>query len=680
MPAFADVARSWSEGHLPLLSPSSWVCNNLAGEFQYGTFSIFVNAAVVLIWKFPLIFPQQAAALSITHLFALAAGAFLFARDRKLSVSLSIFVALVAAVNGWIVCWGATDWFGALGAFTWLPWAWWGLERALDRQRTRWRFLWPAPFVYLLVTGGFPYTVLMLLLLIAWLAIKSLFETKSLFAILPMLGGAALGFSLSGPAWLAILDYVQGSARSLSTSSAHWQWIVPWRALPGFILPCWTVNWANFSTRYLPHNATELACGLVTPAALVAGFLWRPYLLLRRLKWELILLALLLVLSMIPTAGVFRWSFRWLPFVHLVLALSAAHVLQLRPRLATGSSAFLLLVVVTTPMSIFNLGGPNGATVTWIYFEIAAVWALFELFLPIAKVREWAPPVATFATLLATYICIPPNCGVPKYNFSQDLTRPDPLDHNRLYLAVYSPAEYAYRREYRNGPVGEVARPGSTPMWAGLRFINGYSPILTAGVAREFKFFIHGEIDRDFGKYLVENQSGPGGILEQLGVDGIVIAREVVVEPSPGIWQLEFSSDDGRVFQRKGQPLAYVRSVEWIDTLPEKEFASATISKIHDSRNWVTVDVDVPSGDASALLTFSRPYFRGYHARIGGQALRVDSYRGLFPVVEVPGGSHGQLTLVYRPQWLIFGGALSMLSGMIFVFGILAASFTRSRA
>ncbi|HEY6071269.1 MAG TPA: hypothetical protein VIU85_07850, partial [Chthoniobacterales bacterium] len=176
LPVFADVARSWSEGHLPLLSPYSWVCNNLAGEFQYGTFSIFVNAVVVLIWKFPLTFPQQAAALSIAHLFVLAAGAFLLARDRKISVSLSIFVALIGALNGWVICWGATDWFGALGAFAWIPWAWWGLERALDRQRSRWRFLWPAPFVYLVVTGGFPYTVLMLVLLIAWLAIKSMWE------------------------------------------------------------------------------------------------------------------------------------------------------------------------------------------------------------------------------------------------------------------------------------------------------------------------------------------------------------------------------------------------------------------------------------------------------------------------------------------------------------------------
>src|SRR6266480_863287 len=245
LPVFADMARSWSEGHWPILSPYSWVCGNLAGEFQYGTFSLFVNAAIILIWKFPLTFPQQAAAVSIAHLFALAVGAFLLARDRRFSVPASIFVALVAALNGWIICWGATDWFGALGAFTWLPWAWWGAERALDPGRSKWRFIWPAPFVYLLVTGGFPYTVLMLVVLIGLLFIKSLVQTRSIFSISPMLFGIALGFGLSAPAWLAVLDLVQGSARELQPAKAHWQWLVPPAALPGLILPCWTVNWAD---------------------------------------------------------------------------------------------------------------------------------------------------------------------------------------------------------------------------------------------------------------------------------------------------------------------------------------------------------------------------------------------------------------------------------------------------
>src|SRR6476619_2962097 len=201
LPVFADMARAWNHGEIPLLSPYSWVCGNLAGEFQYGVFSVFINALIVCVWKLPLTFSQQAAAVSIAHLAVLSAGAFLVARGRQLSVPLSIFVALVPSLNGWIICWGASDWFGALGAFTWLPWAWWGAARALDSQRNEWRFLCPAPFVYLVVTGGFPYTVLMLLLLVACLAIRSVVETRKILSIVPMLFGVALGFGLSAPAW-----------------------------------------------------------------------------------------------------------------------------------------------------------------------------------------------------------------------------------------------------------------------------------------------------------------------------------------------------------------------------------------------------------------------------------------------------------------------------------------------
>ena len=204
-----------------------------------------------------------------------------------------------------------------------------------------------APFVYLVVTGGFPYTVLMLLLLVALLAIKSLAETRSILSVVPMLFGVALGFGLSAPAWLAILDLVQGSARELQPARAHWQWLVPPASLPGLILPCWTVNWADFSNRYLPHTATELACGLVAPAALIAGLAWRGRVLVRQIKWELVLLLLVLLLSMIPTAGLFRWSFRWLPFFHLVLAICAAEALHLRPGSPIAATAALVLTAGT---------------------------------------------------------------------------------------------------------------------------------------------------------------------------------------------------------------------------------------------------------------------------------------------------------------------------------------------
>jgi hypothetical protein len=694
LPVFADMARSWSEGHWPILSPYSWVCGNLAGEFQYGTFSVFVNAAVILIWKFPLSFPQQAAALSIAHLFVLAIGAFLLARDRGLSVALSIFVALIASLNGWNICWGASDWFGALGAFTWLPWAWWGAERALGvasassrfsevrgqdaRATSRWRWLWPAPFVYLLVTGGFPYTVLMLLLLIAWLSIKSLAQTRNILSIIPLFIGLVLGFGLSAPAWLALLDLVQGSARELQSAAAHWQWRVPPAALPGLILPSWTVNWTDFSSRNLPHTAAELACGLVAPAALVAAMIWCPRQLVRHIKWELVLLLLVLLLCMTPTAGMFRWSFRWLPFFHLVLAICAAEALRLKPGSATPATAALGLVVLTSVAGLtFHTTGSYAFPLTWIFVGLTSVWVCLAFILRRSHLQLWAPAAITFCALLATYVCIPTNCGVPRYNFSQELLKPAPLDPQRLYLSVYPWAELTYATVNKPQPVGQTLRPGSTSMWAGLRFVNGYSPVRAAGVAREFATSIHGEINPDVGSNLLNYQAGRDGELALMGVDGIVVAQEVSIAPQPDSeWELAVSTDEGNVFHRRSAPFSRVRSVTSIDSRPNEQFVLATISRINDSRNFVNADIDVPAGDRPALLTFSRPYFRGYQAWLGGRKLPVTSYRGLFPVVEIPAGAHARLTLIYRPVWLIWGSATAVVCVLV----ILLAFVLRGRA
>jgi hypothetical protein len=674
LPVFADIARSWKEGTFPLLSPYSWVCSNLAGEFQYGTFSVFANATIVLVWKFPFTFVQQAFALTITHLFVLAAGAFLLARGRQFSVQLSIFVALVAALNGWIVYWGVTDWFPAISAFTWLPWAWWGLERALDRQRTRYRFLWPAPFVYLLVTGGSPYMVLMLLLLVAWLSIKSLVHTKNLISILPMLFGAALGFGLSAPAWLALLNYVHGSARELQPNAAHWQWLVPPAALPGLIFPGWTVPWIQFSGSSVPHAAAELTCGLCAPAALVAGFIRHGRLLVRRFKWELLLLLLVLLLSMLPMTGLFRWSFRWLPFFHLALAICAAEALRLRPGLPVASTSLVLLIVVMFPMSIFNSAGNYGVQLMLIYFAIVVFWTVAEWVVHSAKFREWAPAAATFALLLATYFCIPPDRAVPKFNLSQKLTEPAPLDPQRLYLSLHPSPQFAYVIEKKSEPIGQIVRPGNTSMWAALRFINGYSPIRPAGVARDLDFFTHGETDLATGKYLLYEQSGAGGWLATLGVDGIVVAKEIDVDPAPlSGWELVFSNDEGRVFHRRGPPLEPVRSMTTLDSRPGEEFSVAQISRIDDSRNRLSLNVDVPAGGKPALLIFSRPHFPGYQARLNTQKLLVDSYRGWVPIVQLPPGSRGRLLLSYYPNWLAYGIVIAAASFVTFAGGILIA-------
>src|SRR5206468_3419677 len=136
------------------------------------------------------------------------------------------------------------------------------------------------------------------------------------------------------------------------------------------------------------------------------------------------------------------------------------------------------------------------------------------------------------------------------------------------------------------------------------------------------------------------------------------------------------STDEGRVFHRRGTPFARVRAVTSIGSRPNEQFAWGAISKITDSRNSVTADVDVPSGDRPALLTFSRPYFRGYKARLRDQKLAVTSYRGLFPVVEVPAGTKGRLALSYRPPWLIWGSAVAFACLLAMTLGSLAAWYS----
>src|SRR3954468_3520048 len=680
LPVFDDIARAWRHGEWPLLSPYSWVCGNLAGEFQYGTFSVFVNVAVVAIWAVFHSFANQAAALSVVHLAVLAIGGFVLARHRNLSLPLAVMVGTIAALNGWIVCWGATDWFGALGAFAWLPWAWWGCEKALghdalasrqywdeeggpaaghpandhrqdaDATLSPWRFFWPAPFVYLVATGGFPYTVGMLGLLIGWLTIRSIVRTRTITAVVPMLFGVALGFGLAAPAILALLSYVHGSAREAQPVSAHWQWIVPPSSLPALILPSWTVRWADFSTRYMPHTGTELAAGLVAPATLLSALPTNARSLFRRLGWELALLVVVLLIAMLPTAGLFRWSFRWLPFFHLVLAICAAESLALlgvnrtmRSRIIRMSPAMMGLVlsaVFAVLTMLLHTGGKYALPLTLVMIGIAAAWLILERWLaegPVAasplptasqelrppstyfgmSLASWIPALITIASLLATYICIPPNCGVPRFNFTEALREPAPLDSQRLYLSIYPPAEDTYRTETRPEPVGQIVRPGSTSMWGQLHFINGYSPIRPSGVARAFFFSIHGETDLGTATWLLFGEAGPGALLAQLGIDGLTVAREIELNPEPrNEWELITSTSEGRVFHRRGGPLPRVRSFTSSPSRRDSEFVTASVNGISESRNSIAANIGVPEGRTPALIAFSRPFFEGYKATL----------------------------------------------------------------
>jgi hypothetical protein len=448
------------------------------------------------------------------------------------------------------------------------------------------------------------------------------------------------------------------------------------------------VNWADFSSRYLPHRGAELACGLVAPAAIVAALLIQGRRVWRCLSWDFALLGVVLIATMLPTAGVFRWSFRWLPFFHLILAICAAECLTMLGRnLAAATVAVVLGIAVAIATPLFGAGGEYALPLIWILLGLALIWVALEYFvakpprssngarLAATETADWIPAAVTFASLLATYLCIPPNCGVPRFNFTQALLNPSPLDPNRLYLSVYPPAENAYRTEAAPQPVGQTVRPGSTSMWGRLHFINGYSPIRPSGVAKQFFFSIHGETDVGTASWLLWTEAGAQGLLGRIGIDGITVASAIDLRPLPvDEWDLAITTPEGRVYNRKGSPYPRMRAVQSIPSRAGTSFAPAKVSSIVELPNRIEADVDVPSGVSPALISISRPFFEGYRASLGGKSLEVNSDRGLYPLVEVPPGAHGHLVLSYRPAWLLYGCAAAGLCAVVWLFGVLAAA------
>ena len=198
-------------------------------------------------------------------------------------------------------------------------------------------------------------------------------------------------------------------------------------------------------------------------------------------------------------------------------------------------------------------------------------------------------------------------------------------------------------------------------------------------MARELDFAIHGEIAPWAGVFFPQWQGGPDGELARIGVDGIIVAGESEVTPQPATeWELAHSSAEGRVYHRRGAPLPRIRSAHVLVERRDRElFGAATVRVLEDSRHRAIAEIAVPGGGPPAHIAFARPYFRGYHAHLGEQALEVRSYRNMIPVIEVPAGTSGQLVLQYRPQWLIYGGALAALCALAWFAAALKALFSK---
>jgi hypothetical protein len=730
LPAFAEVARAWQQGELPLLSRSSWRGGALAGEYPYGALSPFLTLCVVPLFGLDLPLPLIAAALSITHLAVLAAGAFRLARLRGLSPEAAALVALVASLNGWIFFWGARIWSPCLVSFAWLPWFWWVLERGRMGASGPARFALPGLFLWLIITAGWPFTVLMAAVVSLWLGLRTWTEQRRLRPLWPTGAAWAMGLGLSAPAWMMLLEYtrctLRGQASQLWLSQC---WMVSLDSLPSLVLPQFNAESLVFE-HPKSHMAVELTGGLVPLVVLAALVLSRGAATLKALRWEWGLCGLALLLAVSPSVGSFQYSFRWLPFFFLVLGLLAGHGLDLLRRSPAetakpgrspnlGRLALYLMLVVWARALFLGLDPTRTTMMVGVgLLIVCAFWGEVEVrYTPAALLRAWMPCAVVLLSCWLTYATAEPFSEVPTWKFADGIRRPAPLDPSVRYLSVYT-REDVFDADFSRGtePVrgtGTELYPGNSAMYAGLDFVNGYSPMMPAGLERAFDFRSHGEFTDEGAERILRAETGPQGLLELAGVDGLVLSdRFAQYRPTleENDWHEVARVEGGTVFQRGSLRSPRARAVTHAERLPElaaadeirgrnkvaplpvlllaspgvaereaTDFAPAQVSAVRETRNAAEVDVTRQAPDGDVLVVFARAWFPGYRATCDGRPVPVEVTDLIFPAVRLPAGVQGHVVLEYRPRSLVVGGWTAALTGGVVLVVLLAAGLRRRR-
>jgi hypothetical protein len=670
IPVFEDVNRAWRTGEWPLLTQSSWVCGNLAGEYQYGTFSVFINLCIVALWSLGLSLPGKAAAFAIVHEFVLAAGAFTLARSRGIAAPLATLVALVAALNGWIVCWGATNWIAGLTSFAWLPWAWWALERAAAPTGRGWHVALAAVFIDLALTAGWPFTTLMLLLITAWLAARCLAAGTGLRPLLPLAAAWTLGGLMALPAVWMLVEYVRGSARATAGTVLNWTWVVPPAAWPGMLMPTAPTQWSSFyaDTKHLP---LELANGLAPLVMLVTSLVTRGRRWSRSLGWWLGLLGLLVALSMLPSAGVFRWSFRWLPLLHLVLALAAAEAWSVEDGTTGRENRWRHcggLVAVVIGIGYLALCGwslPEFDRHAFDLALIATAWAgLGAAAAGRPVVQAWLPAGVVAAAVLSLFLRVPSNLAVPVFPFDESFLDAAPLDRERLHMSLYVEEDLPTTR-LRPGAIGQAFRPGNSAMLAGIRMINGYSPIHPRGIGTMLRFETHGQMFPEAVQWAFAHGAGPGDVLAVIGVDALIVTKYAAGLGSlpAGEWDKVWSGDEADVYHRRG---VAGRTAAIVTRDAPADRPPARLPLLVDSRHQAAIDLPVADGDR--LVVFPRPWYPGWQATLDGQPLVTTAYKNVAIAAAVPSDSAGRLEILYRPTGFMLGLPIALIAGLTTLF------------
>ncbi len=739
MPAYVEAHRALQEGSLPLISRCSWMAGRLASENRC-LFSVFHLGVLLFVFRLGLPLAQTANAIILIYLAVYGSGAFRLGRAGGLMRPNALVVAFAAALNGYLLYWVCQSWMNLLFSTAWLAWLWWGLLIASKRRHGAWRFVPAGLFLYLLVMGGLPHTDVMAAIVTVWVVLRNIFTAsrvrkvwrlasarRTAAAVRVLFGrtmaaklwpiGAAwgLGLALASPALLMFVVAYGDSTRAAGLLAfERSKWTVPADAALDLILPAMKAHWKTFVGPWW-RDGFEVYAGFVPVVALLATLLRRRLGFIRRHAWEFSFLLCAAILCSIGHWGSFRWPFRWLPLLHLVLGLLGARALQEWPlprKLAlrrpwTTGAAYLGcwgMVFVLAVREVALGRSPTDCAMilrcATLLLKICALWVVFDaITCRWPRLYSWVAPVVMAVAVLGPWQYFTSIADTPQWRLDERVREPGLLDKERLYFAFLS-KEDAYSTDSENGLRRRFA---NTAMYAGVKFVNGYvcfeSPIAGQLLPMNpFGFMSPDEVGR-----VLPREARPDGLLAMMGVDGIVLGKDyagyakaleelgwkVVAKTTRDV--LLHWPGPRRQVARPLNKVAWVNDprqiAAWIhqrgdEACPpilltrEPDLAGKTtilqpvaISAIEESRQAVRCRVENPSRRLCGGVIFSRAWYLGYQASLDGEPLEVHAVNGLQPFVLLPPGAKGELLLQFAPYAVRYGLMIALAGSVLAVVG-----------
>jgi hypothetical protein len=370
------------------------------------------------------------------------------------------------------------------------------------------------------------------------------------------------------------------------------------------------------------------------------------------------------LLSMSPTLGQIRWSFRWIPEFHFFLVLLTFWIIARERTLLPGSAAAPwppLVGGMGITAFAFVLALQNSPALARLHAAFLAAIGVLLLLCRTVGDRSHGRRLAVFAAghvviLGAIVVLWPANGAVRDWgmpaakSFYAANAEATPLRQLFLFSEVVGPEsrDPAWWAEVMPGNVGLLDGAAAT--------LNGYSSIYPAGLTRALCFDYKSAACPDAARRLFLRDVTTGSrLVDLLGLDRIVVARNTPHEAAFVRWKTDewtrvATGKYTQTYERvPPRPVGLVSGVSWATpgVLLSPAQQPTARKAIYNVRSVPTF--------AGGLVILARAWYPGYEARLNGRPLPVEAHLQTLPAVLLPPGASGVLEIDYWPAGLSAG-------------------------